>query len=583
MVVKVEISQGGKKVTADAVVTVEQPTYPVGAPIPDVGLVELSTFNPTELIPGPRGSLWFTGSGAPTLVDMSEGDMYLDDATDQVWRWTSGAWINTGTDITGQQGPPGVDGSPDTPAQILAKLVTVDGAGSGLDADTLDGLDSLYFASAASLATETTNRTNADTALQTNINGKVAKAGDTMTGGLVTVASATGGAGLNLPHGAAPSAPVNGDIWTTTTNLSWRQNGATYNAMNLNGAQQVSGVKTFTAEPIMPVPAAGGASIRLPHGVAPSAPVDGDLWTTSAGMYVRVSGGTVGPIGAPPDLSAYAPLASPTFTGDPKAPTPATADNDTSIATTAYVKNVVAALPPSGIPEAPNDGQQYARQSLAWAAVAIPPSTSMADAPPASPQPGQLWYETDTGALYIWFNDGTSSQWIQIAGPTTAPEIAPMAQCYLTTSGANLLLQRENGNKLLINGRNETIPAAGVTLAPTGLAAATTYWIYAAMVAGVMVLEASTTAPAAADATYGFRFKTGDASRTFVGGWRSAAAGAWDADRCRGASWFNPKAKSSFAGNISPSTASCQPNPRPRDSGGTYSARSARWPPSASP
>jgi hypothetical protein len=33
-----------------------------------------------------------------------------------------------------------------------------------------------------------------------------------------------------------------------------------------------------------------------------------------------------------------APIASPTFTGDPKAPTPAIADNDTSIATTAYVQ-----------------------------------------------------------------------------------------------------------------------------------------------------------------------------------------------------------------------------------------------------
>ena len=36
--------------------------------------------------------------------------------------------------------------------------------------------------------------------------------------------------------------------------------------------------------------------------------------------------------------TTYAPIASPTFTGDPKAPTPATADNDTSIATTAFVK-----------------------------------------------------------------------------------------------------------------------------------------------------------------------------------------------------------------------------------------------------
>jgi Pectate lyase superfamily protein len=40
------------------------------------------------------------------------------------------------------------------------------------------------------------------------------------------------------------------------------------------------------------------------------------------------------------DLSTYAPLASPTFTGDPKAPTPAISDNDTSLATTAFVKNV---------------------------------------------------------------------------------------------------------------------------------------------------------------------------------------------------------------------------------------------------
>jgi hypothetical protein len=36
--------------------------------------------------------------------------------------------------------------------------------------------------------------------------------------------------------------------------------------------------------------------------------------------------------------AGYATLASPTFTGNPTAPTPATSDNDTSIATTAYVK-----------------------------------------------------------------------------------------------------------------------------------------------------------------------------------------------------------------------------------------------------
>lgn len=40
----------------------------------------------------------------------------------------------------------------------------------------------------------------------------------------------------------------------------------------------------------------------------------------------------------------FAPLASPTFTGDPKAPTPTAGDNDTSIATTAFVATSFAPL-----------------------------------------------------------------------------------------------------------------------------------------------------------------------------------------------------------------------------------------------
>jgi hypothetical protein len=43
-----------------------------------------------------------------------------------------------------------------------------------------------------------------------------------------------------------------------------------------------------------------------------------------------------------PDLSGYAPIASPALTGVPTAPTPLAADNSTTIATTAYVTNAVA-------------------------------------------------------------------------------------------------------------------------------------------------------------------------------------------------------------------------------------------------
>lgn len=47
------------------------------------------------------------------------------------------------------------------------------------------------------------------------------------------------------------------------------------------------------------------------------------------------------------DLALKAPLASPALTGDPTAPTPATSDNDTSIATTAHVHAALAALIPA--------------------------------------------------------------------------------------------------------------------------------------------------------------------------------------------------------------------------------------------
>ena len=47
-------------------------------------------------------------------------------------------------------------------------------------------------------------------------------------------------------------------------------------------------------------------------------------------------------------ISDLAPLASPTFTGNPKAPTPTVGDNDTSIATTAFVVTALSGSSPTG-------------------------------------------------------------------------------------------------------------------------------------------------------------------------------------------------------------------------------------------
>lgn len=105
----------------------------------------------------------------------------------------------------------------------------------------------------------------------------------------------------------------------------------------LNGKLSLSG-GTLTGTITTVTPTTSLASINLPHGVAPSAPTNGDVWTTTAGMYVRINGVTVGPLGTggagsstwgsitgtlsdqtdlQNALNLKAPLASPAFTGTP--------------------------------------------------------------------------------------------------------------------------------------------------------------------------------------------------------------------------------------------------------------------------
>jgi hypothetical protein len=59
-----------------------------------------------------------------------------------------------------------------------------------------------------------------------------------------------------------------------------------------------SGSLAATDTALLSIPAATTAvsSLRIAHGTAPSAPVDGDIWTTTAGLFVRINGATVGPL-----------------------------------------------------------------------------------------------------------------------------------------------------------------------------------------------------------------------------------------------------------------------------------------------
>jgi hypothetical protein len=100
----------------------------------------------------------------------------------------------------------------------------------------------------------------------------------TLNGLLLTLASATGGAGLNIPHGAAPTSPTNGDLWTTTAGLYARINGATVGPY-ATAAGSLTNPMTTTGDII--VGGASGTPTRLAIGAT-----DGYVPTVSGGAIV---------------------------------------------------------------------------------------------------------------------------------------------------------------------------------------------------------------------------------------------------------------------------------------------------------
>ena len=60
-------------------------------------------------------------------------------------------------------------------------------------------------------------------------------AGGTLTGLVTTLASASGGAGLNCPQGTAPTSPNNGDLWCTSAGMYGRFNGSTVGPFGTGG------------------------------------------------------------------------------------------------------------------------------------------------------------------------------------------------------------------------------------------------------------------------------------------------------------------------------------------------------------
>jgi hypothetical protein len=69
----------------------------------------------------------------------------------------------------------------------------------------------------------------------------------------------------------------------------------------------------------------------------------------------------------------------------------------------------------------------YWRGDGTWGEIIIPDtgaSITISDTAPVGPVPGDTWWDSVSGQLYIWFDDGSSAQWV-IANSTPAPPGMP--------------------------------------------------------------------------------------------------------------------------------------------------------------
>jgi len=166
------------------------------------------------------------------------------------------------------------------------------------------------------------------------LTGSVGVPGPQGPAGTIEVGTVTASA----PGGAADVVNVGTDTAAILDFTIPRGEQGTQGIQGIQGIPGEKGDKGDKGDPGVGVPAGGSAGQVLAkvdgvdyntEWINPTAP--DFISSVSSPLAVTDGNLTV-------DLSAYAPLASPVFTGDARAVTPATADNDTSIATTAFVK-----------------------------------------------------------------------------------------------------------------------------------------------------------------------------------------------------------------------------------------------------
>jgi hypothetical protein len=113
-------------------------------------------------------------------------------------------------------------------------------------------------------------------------------------------------------------------------------------------------------------------------------------------------------------------------------------------------------------PSSPTLGQTYVSAGVtyvwngyAWDNLSASAVATQDTPPPAPRLDGQLWWESDSGDLYIWYDDGNSQQWVQVNGggayalahTDDVPPVAPVdGQLWWRSSNGHMYVYYDDGS-----------------------------------------------------------------------------------------------------------------------------------------
>jgi hypothetical protein len=253
------------------------------------------------------------------------------------------------------------------------------------------------------------------------------------TAGTLTIAAPGGGTSTPITISTTPPAsPVVGQLWWESDSgmtFLYYNDGNTSQWVNITppgpaGAAGPQGPAGATGATGPQGPAGADSTVPGPQGPAgpagaagPGVPIGG----TAGQMLVKIDGTNYNTQWVAPGYTQaaadakFVDVAGDTMTGALTLIASVTGGNQAT--TKNYVDNAVATREPIILP---GSAGQYWDGTKAWVALptapaAMPPLVVSATAP-GSPVDNSLWYETDTGRLFVRYNDGTSSQWVQVRG-----------------------------------------------------------------------------------------------------------------------------------------------------------------------